>query len=278
MKHWIKNLFILIPLFFSAQLFNYDKLIETSITIFGFCLVTGFIYIINDIFDMEFDKLHPKKKLRPIAAKNISIKKALIIGTSLLVLGLLVIYKINKISLLWTLFYVFMNVLYSYKLKNIAIIDFVIVSLGFVIRLYIGSSVSEIQLSEWIILMVFLLSLFISTSKRRDDVILLEKTKNINRAVITQYSTAYLDNIISIVTSILLVCYLMFVTDDLIKIKYNSNLIYMTFIFVLIGIFRYSQLSIVYKIGGSPIQIFYKDHYMQLILFLWVLSFFIIIY
>ena len=126
--------------------------------------------------------------------------------------------------------------------------------------------------------MVFLLSFLIAISKRRDDLIILEETKKLNRDVIKKYSINYLDNILSIVSSILLVSYLMYVTNDDIENMYDSNLIYLTFIFVLSGVFRYSQLSIVYKIAGSPVKIFYSDYFMQIILFFWVLSFFIIIY
>ena len=143
---------------------------------------------------------------------------------------------------------------------------------------YIGGIVAEIELSEWIILMIFLLSLFIAISKRRDDLVLLANTKKLNRDVIKKYSIVYLDNIQAIVSSILLVSYLMYVTDDDIQGKYNSNLSYMTFVFVLLGIFRYSHLSIVYKKSGSPVRIFYTDTFIQITLFLWVLSFFVLIY
>ena len=277
-KHWIKNTFIFIPLFFSSLLFNQLKFFDVTFVALGFCLVTGFIYIFNDILDLEFDKKHPKKKFRPIAANIITIRIALLIGLLILSIGLLMIFYIDINSFFLTLFYVIMNLLYSYKLKKIPILDFIIVSIGFVIRLFIGSEVSEVVLSEWIIIMVFLLSLFISIAKRRDDSIALKKTKRLNREVIKQYSVPFLDNIMSIVASILLVCYLMFVTDDSVVAKYDSNLIYLTFLFVLIGIFRYTQLSIVYKISGSPVQILYSDFFIQMTLFLWVLCFYVIIY
>ena len=276
--HWVKNTFIFLPLFFSGPLFDGAKFIEIFSTSIGFCFVASFIYIVNDIIDLEFDKIHPEKKLRPIAANIISIKKALIIGFIILFTGVIIVYNINESAFYLTLLYVFMNLLYSYKLKKIPIIDFIIVSIGFVIRLHIGGIVAEIELSEWIILMIFLLSLFIAISKRRDDLVLLANTKKLNRDVIKKYSIVYLDNIQAIVSSILLVSYLMYVTDDDIQGKYNSNLSYMTFVFVLLGIFRYSHLSIVYKKSGSPVRIFYTDTFIQITLFLWVLSFFVLIY
>ena len=276
--HWIKNSFIMIPLFFSGQIFYIEKFINVCQAVFGFSLVTGFVYILNDILDLEFDKQHPSKKLRPIASNLVSIKEAMIVGVLVLSTGLWILFSLNSSALELTCFYVLMNILYSMRLKEVPIIDFIIVSIGFVIRLYIGGIVAEVELSEWIVLMVFLLSLLIAISKRRDDLIILEETKKLNRDVIKKYSINYLDNILSIVSSILLVSYLMYVTNDDIENMYDSNLIYLTFIFVLSGVFRYSQLSIVYKIAGSPIKIFYSDYFMQIILFLWVISFFIIIY
>ena len=276
--HWIKNSFIIIPLFFSGQIFYIEKFIHICQAVFGFSLVTGFVYIVNDILDLEFDKQHIIKKLIPIASNLVSIKEAMIFGFLVLSTGLWILFSLNENAFLLTCFYVIMNIAYSLKLKKIPIIDFIIVSIGFVIRLYIGGIVAGVELSEWIVLMVFLLSLLIAISKRRDDLIILEETKKLNRQVIKKYSINYLDNILSIVSSILLVSYLMYVTNDDIKKMYDSNLIYLTFIFVLSGVFRYSHLSIVYKIAGSPIKIFYSDYFMQIILFLWVLSFFIIIY
>ena len=276
--HWIKNLFIFIPIFFSAEIFDYEKFIDIGLVTFGFCLVAGFIYIINDILDIEYDRLHPTKKLRPIAANILSIKNAFYFGCLILIIGLSIIYQINNNAFFLTLIYIMMNVLYSYKLKKLAIIDFITISVGFVIRIFIGASVAHVELSEWIVLMVFLLSLFIAISKRRDDVVLLDEQKTVNREVIKEYSTIYLDNVLSIVSSILLVSYLMYVTNDDVMKRYDSKLIYLTFIFVLLGILRYSQLSIVYKISGSPIKIFYSDLFLQIVLFMWALSFFIIIY
>ena len=147
--HWIKNTFIFLPLFFSAQLFNSEKFIEIAITSIGFCFVASFIYIINDILDLEFDKIHPEKKLRPIAANIISIKKALIISFIILVIGLIIVYKINESAFYVTLFYVILNLSYSFKLKKIPIIDFIIVAIGFVIRLFIGGIVAKVELSEF---------------------------------------------------------------------------------------------------------------------------------
>ena len=159
LNNWVKNLFIFIPLFFSSELFNSEKFTNTLIVFLGFCFVASFVYIINDVLDLEFDKNHSEKKKRPIVSKQISIKRALIIAAILLLTGVFIIGKLNMNVLYLSLFYVILNIMYSFKLKHFPIIDFFIISVGFVIRILMGGEIGEIILSKWIILMVFLLPL-----------------------------------------------------------------------------------------------------------------------
>ena len=170
LNNWIKNLFILLPLFFSGEFFNSIKFINTFYVTLSFSLVTSFVYIINDIFDIEFDKIHPEKKNRPIPSGKISVKQSLILGVCLLSIGLIGIWNISFNSFFLTVFYIILNLLYSIKLKQISILDFIIVAIGFVLRILIGGEIGNIELTQWMIVLVFLLSLFIAVSKRRDDV------------------------------------------------------------------------------------------------------------
>ena len=134
-NNWVKNLFIFIPLFFSSELLNSDKFILTLFGSLGFSLVTSLVYVINDIFDIDFDKSHPDKKDRPIPSGIISIRKSLLIGLILFILGLITLWFTSFHSFLITIFYFILNVSYSYKLKHVPIIDFVVISIGFVIRI-----------------------------------------------------------------------------------------------------------------------------------------------
>ena len=277
-NNWVKNLFIFIPLFFSSDLLNPDKFILTLFGSIGFSFVTSFVYIINDIFDIDFDKSHPDKKNRPIPSGIISIRKSLLIGLILFILGLITLWFISFHSFLITIFYFILNVSYSYKLKHVPIIDFVVISIGFVIRILIGGVIGEIELSQWIIVMVFLLSLFIAVTKRRDDVYQFEVEDKFNRKVVDKYTVEFMDKIITIVSSVLIVSYLLFITSEDVVLRYSTNSLLITFIFVLIGIFRYNQITYVYNKSGSPVKILFKDRFLQIILFCWTLTFFIIIY
>lgn len=277
-NNWVKNLFIFIPLFFSSDLLNLDKFTLTLFGSLGFSLVTSFVYVINDIFDIDFDKNHPDKKNRPIPSGIISIRKSLLIGLILFILGLITLWFISFHSFLITIFYFILNVSYSYKLKHVPIIDFVVISIGFVIRILIGGVIGEIELSQWIIVMVFLLSLFIAVTKRRDDVYQFEVEDKVNRKVVDKYTVEFMDKIITIVSSVLIVSYLLFITSEDVVLRYSTNSLLITFIFVLIGIFRYNQITYVYNKSGSPIKILFKDRFLQIILFCWTLTFFVIIY
>ena len=277
-NNWVKNLFIFIPLFFSSDLLNLDKFTLTLFGSIGFSLVTSFVYIINDIFDIDFDKNHPDKKNRPIPSGIISIRKSLLIGLILFILGLITLWFISFHSFLITIFYFILNVSYSYKLKHVPIIDFVVISIGFVIRILIGGVIGEIELSQWIIVMVFLLSLFIAVTKRRDDAYQFEVEDKVNRKVVYKYTVEFIDKIITIVSSVLIVSYLLFITSEDVVLRYSTNSLLITFIFVLIGIFRYNQITYVYNKSGSPIKILFKDRFLQIILFCWTLTFFVIIY
>ena len=277
-KHWIKNFFIFSPLFFSAELLDLEKLKNTTIVFLGFSLVASCVYVINDLFDKEFDKIHSSKKNRPIASGKISTSKALIVAISCLTLGLISIYSVSFSAFCLTFFYFIINLLYSYKLKQLSIVEFCIVASGFVIRILIGGEINEIILSQWIIIMVFLLSIFLAVSKRRDDVLQHETENKKNRIVVEYYNLEFLDKIINIVSSVLIVSYLLFISSTEIQERYDSFFLLFTFVFVLLGIFRYNQIIYVLKKSGSPVNILFSDLFLQVCLLLWTLIFFGIIY
>jgi decaprenyl-phosphate phosphoribosyltransferase len=277
-KHWVKNLFIFIPIFFSGDLFSSEKLITTSIVFIGFSLIASFVYIINDAFDIDFDKNHPTKKNRPLASGQITLKKALLIGSGLLILGLSLIFYVSFESFIVAIIYFVLNILYSSILKHISIVDIIIISLGFVFRILIGGFAGEIELSKWIIIMVFLLSLFLAVSKRRDDVFQFAHHNKINRSVVSQYNLEFMDKLISIISTTLLVSYLIFISADEVMNKYPSEFHIFSFLFVIMGVFRYNQITYVDNKSGSPVKIFFNDIFLKLILTLWIILFLFIIY
>ena len=277
-NNWIKNLFILLPLFFSGELFNLTKLSNTILVVIGFSLVTSFVYIINDIFDINFDKNHQEKRFRPIASGRISIKKSVVIGSLLLFIGFSVLLLCSWNAFLISIIYVGLNLLYSAKLKHVSVIDFVIVAVGFVLRILIGGEVGDVELTQWMTIMVFLLCLFIAITKRRHDVYQYEFNEQVNRKVVTKYTVEFMDKLLSINSSTLLVAYLLFITSEDVLTRYPSKYLMLTFLFVLIGVFRYNQITSVDNKGSSPLKILFEDIFLQITLFLWLVTFFFIIY
>lgn len=277
-KHWVKNFFIFIPLFFSSKFFEQENLKITFYSFLAFSLVTSFVYIINDILDIEYDKIHSEKKKRPIASGLISISTSLILGLISLIIGLASFYVLSVDALILASIYLLLNILYSFKLKHFPIVDFMIISIGFVIRVFIGGEVNSIELTNLIIIMVFLLSLFLAVSKRRDDVHEFEKTKVVNREVVKKYSLAFMDKIINIISSVLIVSYLLFITTNENISQYDFRLLFLTFFLVVMGVFRYNQITYVFNKAGSPIKIFYSDRFLQIILIIWLSTFVYTIY
>lgn len=159
--HYIKNLFVLLPLFFSAQITNNQLLYNALVAFFSFCLISSSVYVFNDIYDASEDRIHPEKKNRPIASRVISVPFALSIDVVFTIAGLSLAFLINYQVLFVLIIYKLINILYTLILKRIAILDVMVLSLGFVLRLYAGSVSTGIQLSEWIIILTFLLSMLI---------------------------------------------------------------------------------------------------------------------
>lgn len=189
-KEWVKNLFLLIPLFFAGEMFNTEKLLMLVPGFFAFSFVASTIYILNDYRDREDDRKHPTKCKRPLAAGLIQPAVALAIAALLLIAGFALAYMANpKMKFLFVLgIYFLLNVGYSLGLKNIPILDIVIIAVGFVFRVKGGSIITVVPISEWLIIMVFLLALFMAIGKRRDDVLLKLKSGTDMRKSIKGYN------------------------------------------------------------------------------------------
>jgi decaprenyl-phosphate phosphoribosyltransferase len=279
-NHWIKNFFIFIPVFFSAHIFDVSYIIRSIIGFVCFSLIASSIYILNDWKDIEKDKLHPTKKNRPLAAGQINAKSAPYLSFLLFALAIMVHVTLIQewISLAILLFYFVQNLLYTFRLKQIAIVDITIISLGFVLRLVYGGTINGIILSEWIILMTFLLSLFLAFSKRRNDVLLFDVMGTKIRKSTSGYNLQFIDISLSITASVVIIAYLMYTTSDSIIEKFGKE-VYMTSFFVIIAILRYLKITVVnQKKYGDPTRVLYKDLFLQLLIFAWIFSFALLIY
>jgi len=275
---YIKNFFIFLPLFFALKITNFSLLIQTIIAFISFSLTASAVYILNDLKDIKEDKLHPKKRFRPIASGKISKKIAITLMIVLLFIGFFLMMIVSFKSTEILLLYVIMNILYSLWLKHIAIIDIVIIAVGFVLRIFVGSFATDITLSAWIIVMTFLLALFMALAKRRDDVLIYENTGKKMRKVIDGYNAQFLDAAMVIMASVVIVAYITYTTSNEVIHKFHTNYLYITALFVILGILRYLQITFVELNSGSPTKIVLKDRFIQLTLLGWLITFIWILY
>ena len=276
--HYIKNLFILSPLFFALKIVELPRLANAAIAFVAFSSVASAIYVFNDYIDIEEDRHHPKKKKRPLASEAISKSQATIIMSLLLLIGSALMVSVSPKATGILFAYVIMNIAYSIYLKHIAILDVTIIAIGFVLRLFIGSVVTDIPLSMWIIVMTFLLALFMALAKRRDDVLIYLDTGNKTRRVINGYNLQLLDIAMAIMASVVIVAYTIYTTSPEVVARINSQYLYLTSLFVILGILRYLQIAFVGQDSGSPTKIVLKDRFMQIILMGWIFTFAWIIY
>ena len=191
-------------------------------------------------------------------------------------LSLMVFLSVKAATILVA--YVILNIAYSFYLKHIAIIDITIIAIGFVLRLFVGSAVTDTPLSMWIVIMTFLLALFMALAKRRDDVLIYLNTGKKMRKVIDGYNLQFLDGAMLVMASVVIVAYTIYTTSSGIVSRVQSEYLYLTAIFVILGILRYLQIAFVEQDSGSPTRIVLKDHFMQLTLLGWITSFAWIIY
>lgn len=282
-SQWIKNLFIYLPLFFSGNILNLKLFYHCSLAFAAFCLASSAIYCLNDLMDADYDRLHPIKRLRPVASGEVG-RSLCILITIILSFGALAIplfllkEEASLYSLLMVGAYIILNIGYCLKLKQEAIIDVVIISLGFVLRVGIGGTSTGISLSPWIIIMTFLLALFLALSKRRNDILIFESTGKQMRKNIEKYNLDFLNQATTMVGTVMLVSYIIYtVSPDVIE-RFHSDYVFATSIFVLLGLLRYMQLALVFSKTGSPTKVLLKDRFIQICIAGWILLFFLIIY
>lgn len=277
-EQWIKNFFVFTALLFSKNLLNPPKDIQAIIGFSLFCMITGCTYLINDLIDLEKDKLHPVKSRRPLAAGKLRISTAVITILFTSFTGLFFAFYLNIFFGIIILAYFLLNVGYSMYLKNIVIIDVVSIAAGFVLRVLGGAVIISVAASQWLILCTILLSLFLGFSKRRHELVLLEGKASGHRSVLEHYSPYFLDQMIAVVTASTLICYALYaMSRETIEKLGTSKLIY-TIPFVLYGIFRYLYLVHQKEEGGSPTEIMFTDKPMIINIGLWVISSVVFIY
>ena len=284
-QQWVKNFFIFLPLFFDGKILEFNRLLGVIVMFFVFSLAASGVYCFNDIHDIELDKLHPYKKKRPVASGAISKSQAYSLMLFCVIASFLLMFFYNwqsgvRVYLLLGVitFYLLMNIAYCLKLKQFAILDVSIIAIGFVMRVLIGGVVTDIWISHWLVMMTFLVTLFLALSKRNDDYRIFEQTGIKPRVSITGYNKTFINEATAIVASVTLVSYIMYTMSEDVISRLGTRYVYLTSGWVLAGLLRYLQNMIVYGLSGSPTKSLVKDHFVQLCIAGWILSFFAIIY
>tara|TARA_B100001250_G_scaffold406234_1_gene424940 strand:+ start:2163 stop:3029 length:867 start_codon:yes stop_codon:yes gene_type:complete len=276
-NNWTKNLIIFSPLFFAGKMSNVFLLQQTLILWISFSFLTSSIYILNDYIDLEHDRVHPSKKNRPLASGKVPIVHAGAMAIILLIVGLVIIFQLSIDTFYVSMAYVVIMVAYCLVFRKMALVDIGIIATGFVIRLYVGSTVTGISNSMWIIIMTFLLALFITLAKRRDDLMRSTINEENARESLNGYNISLVDSLIIVLVPIIIVSYILYCTAGENITRVGNNL-YLTSVFVLFGFMRYLQLIFVKNMGGDPMGLLYSDSGIQLILFFWISTFAWILY
>ncbi|ADQ81257.1 UbiA prenyltransferase family protein [Riemerella anatipestifer] len=283
-EQWVKNLFVFVPLFFSGKILEVDLFYLSFFAFLIFSLTASSIYIINDYMDIDSDRQHPEKKNRPLASGAISKTTAQILfsGLILSILGSLWIgLSVFNIGNIWKfgsiiLFYFVMNLAYTFKLKHIAILDITIIAIGFVLRVLAGGYITGLIITQWAILLTFVLALVLAIEKRRGELVNAQLTGKTRKAL-DGYNIQFADIALSISCALAIVCYLMFTLSPEVQARFHPRVFY-TVVFVLFAFLRYLQQTLVYNRTESPTKIVYKDRYIQITLVLWIVVFLYQIY
>lgn len=282
-KDWAKNLFLFIPSFFAGKLFDPVSFKEQFALLvggfFAFSFLASSIYIVNDYRDIADDRKHPVKKFRPLASGKVSKTAGLVMSLVLVLAGFVISYWLDaSYKFLFIAFiYFLLNLAYSFGIKNISIVDILVLASGFVLRVKAGAVLGDIHTTEWLIIMTFLLALFMAIAKRRDDVVLKINTGTEMRRAVKGYSIEFLNTLLGLFCAILIVAYISYTVSGALYHQFGHRLYY-TSLFVIAGVMRYLQITMVHNKAGSPTEILYKDRFIQVTLLLWIASFYFILY
>lgn len=260
-KQWIKNFFVFAPLLFSKHVFHPEYLIPSVAAFIIFSLASSAVYIINDIMDVESDRVHPKKKYRPIASGEISIKQSLVflvILTGIIIASLLFQRPVFAVVIV---LYFLTNLLYSVKVKSVVLLDVFFISFGFMLRVLGGAAAIGVPVSTWMVLTTIFISLFLAISKRRGELSQSVNPENIEkqRKVLKEYSVEFADQLNTIAAAGTIISYALYTVSERTVIIFGTDKLIYTTPFVIYGIFRYMYLMHQRNMGESPTSIVTKD-------------------
>jgi len=282
-RQWVKNLVLLAGLIFSRNLLEPEMALRALEALGIFCLLSGAIYVFNDLRDYSRDSVHPSKRTRPIASGRVSRPEAMVLGLLVAVIGLTLSGMINT-SFLWvSLAYVLLQVAYSLGLKHMVVLDVLIISLGFVLRAIAGVEALRdldpgVLISPWLLVCTLFLALFLGFSKRRHELNLLEDNASQHRRSLDDYSAEFLDAMIVTVAAATLMAYAIYTIWGETVVKFGTDKLIYTVPFVIYGLFRYMYLVMMKNRGGSPSEVLLTDVPLIVDIALWIIVAGLLIY
>jgi len=275
---WTKNVVVFAALAFSKHLFEPEPLARSLLAFLLFCGLSGTVYLINDVADVERDRMHPRKRLRPIAAGSLSTRTATMVAGGLGAACLALSLSLGGPFAVCALAYLVLNLAYSFYFKEAVILDVLSVSLGFVLRAVAGAVAIGVRISDWLLICTLLFALFLSLCKRRHELTSLAANASEHRPILLEYSAYLLDQMISVVTASCLTAYAFYTTAPETRGKFQTDRLAWTIPFVLYGIFRYLYLVHRKEQGGSPSEILATDRPLLVDVALWALAVVMIVY
>jgi 4-hydroxybenzoate polyprenyltransferase len=275
---WAKNLLVFAGLLFGLRLFDALAVLHAGAAFLVFCLLSGVVYLVNDVADRESDRRHPLKARRPIASGALSVPAALTAAVLLGGIALAASFALGVPFFTVSVAYLALLALYSGPLKHIVIIDMLTIAVGFVLRAVAGALAVNVEISHWLLVCTILLALFISLAKRRHELVLLADGAASHRPILGEYSPYLLDQMISVVTASTLIAYVFYTISPETEQKFGTAWLGLTIPFPLYGIFRYLYLVHQREGGGSPADLLLNDRPLLLCVTLWALAVALIIY
>lgn len=270
-RQYAKNLFIFAPLIFDRQLFSGQALLRTVLGFFILCILSSGIYVLNDIVDVNADRNHPQKKYRPIASGKISIRNAKIFCACLFCISFTAAFLLSREFFLLCLLMLCINLAYSFKLKHLPLIDVITIGILFLIRVYSGSILIGVQLfSPWLYIVTFMLALYLGFGKRRAELASLQGIENTTRPVLDGYTVPFLDQLITIISAVIIISYALYTFSG--PAVPDNNRLLLSIPFVVYGIFRYLYLVQVKHQGGAPEEVLFSDRWLQGTILLYAVS------
>jgi 4-hydroxybenzoate polyprenyltransferase len=275
---WTKNLVVLAALALSKHLLETGPALRALLAFALFCGLSGTVYLFNDVADYERDRLHPSKRLRPIASGALSLRAARALALGLGLASLLLSLPLGREFAACAAAYLALNLAYSFRLKDVVILDVIAVSLGFLLRVVAGGIAVHVPVSEWLLVCTILLALFLALSKRRAELTALNDQASSHRRILAEYSPYLLDQMISVVTASCVTAYCLAVLAPETREKFQTERLAWTIPFVIYGIFRYLYLVHQKEQGGSPAEVLVTDRPLLLNVALWALAVVLIVY